>query len=314
MIVYDKAYMELRNKYIVPLSAYSVPYTSLKKTNVKSILLQKWTSVSVLNNQYVFTFEKTDLYKGLLGDIELFFIRHLIQQNDVKVCSNPELSANWNIVTNYYNAFFTASLMLRLCHRGNIFLDTSLKQSIEKLISSVTGNVVHLDSNQFFEANIAVGSSISLSSCGKDGTHELVWKKMDALLNEMLLLSRPKSDEAEILKVLIEINQQLTNTFPSILRNRVNYQPIYGMQYLDRKLFFLNNEISWVKTLLGATKTDDDNQIAIYMLAYAKYMEHFCTNLIIEYYTMRGIDNGILKKYNKNRDRKTELGSAVYSF
>lgn len=316
MLVYDRAYTEIKNKYLVPLTDYSVPYTHLKNTNVKSFILTKSKSIDVRNgNEFIFHFEQSDLFKGILGDIELFYIRQIIQNNDSRLVSKSNLSANWNIVTNYYNAFFSASLFLRLCHRGNIFLDNELKKSIERLISNVTGNVVKLDSNQFYEV-IEENSEyvLKLQPMNSDGTHEIVWKKMDLLVDELRMLTRKSSDEAFLLTSIKEINNKLVNTYPSKLRNRVNYQPMYGLQYVDKKLFSINENISWLNQLLHFENTDDDNQIACYMYAYTKYIEQFCINLIAEYYDIKGKENGILRKINNNRSDKIGNLELKYSY
>lgn len=122
MLVYDRAYIEIKNKYLIPLTNYSVPYTHLKNTNIKSFILTKSKAVTIRSrNEYIFHFEQSDLLKGVLGEVELFYIRQVIQDNDSELISKINISANWNIVTNYYSAFFSASLFLRLCYRGNIF-------------------------------------------------------------------------------------------------------------------------------------------------------------------------------------------------
>lgn len=301
MFVYDKAFMELRSKYLIPIANYSVSYNHLRNMNIKNIILTKSKAIDVLNdNEYIFHFDESDILKGLLGDIELFYIRQVIQRRDAEICGGLRISANWNIVTNYYRAFFTASLMLRLCHRGNIFFDKELKRNIEKLISNVTGNVMRLDSNQFYEVDKINDEFVLKIVPMKDGTHELVWKKMDELINQMLLLTRKKTDEALVLGEIKKINDKLKNTYPSQLRNRVNYQPLYGLEYLDKNLFHINKKISWMEQLLNFENTDNDNKIGCYMYAYTKYMEHFCLNFIAEYYNIRGNENGIIKHLNKN--------------
>lgn len=315
MHVYDKAYLDIKNRYLVPLTSYSVPYSHLRNTNIKSAIITKSTSVDKLSDsEYVFHFDEDYLYKALLGDIELFYIRKIIQKADSEFCKGDEISANWNIVTNYYNAFFAASLMLRLCHRGNIFFDNSIRRQLEIMVSNITGAVVKLESNQFYEAYEDKGNYVLKLTKANDGTHELVWRKMDTLINEMIMLSRASSDEKVILTAIQQINNTLKNTFPSQLRNRVNYQTVYGLEYIDKKLFQLNENIDWVRYLIGFSDTKDDNQIACYMFAYTKFIEHFCSNLIAEYYEMKGNENGILKTVNSHRTIKIPKDQSIFVF
>lgn len=315
MFVYDKAYMDLKNKYLVPLTQYTVPYTHLRKTNVKNFILEKSTSVSILDdNTILLYFDEKNLFKALLGDIELFYIRKIIQNKDVKFCKGEGISANWNIVTNYYNAFFAASLMLRLCFRGNIFFDDRIKNVIEKMISEISGSLIKINSNSFYEVIIEQGQYVLKLSNASANTHELVWKKMDVLIDEMLILSRPKSDEKVILESIKKINHYLKNTFPSKLRNRVNYQTQYGLEYIDNKLYQINENCDWTKELLSFFDTTNDNEIACYMFAYTKYIEFFCSNFIAEYYDIRGNENGILKRINNNSNDRIEKEKARYIF
>ena len=316
MLLYDKAYMEIKNKYLVPLSSYSVPYRSIKYTNIKEILYNKFISVEKVDKQeYIFRFEQDDILKGLLGDINLFYMRHIIQRQDSKECITNSMSANWNIVTNYYKAFFACSLLLRLCFRGNLFIDSSNKSRLENLIANTIGEAISLDGNQFFEViNIDDEFVLKLSK-SMNNTHELVWKKMDLLLDEFILLSREKSDERAFLRMLKQINKGLGNTYPSKLRNRVNYQPLYGKKYIDNELFSLNNEEYWVSTVFkyDASVNDENKEVSL-MNAYYEYIYHFCENLIAEYYEIKGNENGVIKHCNKKYDGAISLPQKQFVF
>lgn len=316
MIIFDKAYTEIKNKYIVPLSEYSIQYRSVKNLNIKEILYSKFISVEKIEkNVYVFRFEQDLLLKGLLGDIFLFYLRQLIQAKDARECTDKDISANWNIVTHYYNFFFSSSLLLRLCFRGNIFLDIDNKHKLERLISRTIGEVISLDSNQFYEVINDDGEFVLKMSKGLDNTHEIVWKKMDLLIEEFLMLCRDNSDEKLLLTTIKKISTELGNTYPSKLRNRVNYQPIYGMKYIENKLYPLNQSHTWLLNLLKYNGCkNDDNQIACIMLAYSEYIQCFCDNLIAEYYEIRGNQNGIIKQFNKKYNDKITVPKIKYSY
>ena len=301
MLLYDKAYMEIKNKYIVPLSKYSVSYRNIKYTNIKEMLYNKFISVEKIGKQeYIFRFEKDDILKGLLGDIHLFYIRHVIQSQDSKESTNCGLSANWNIVTNYYKAYFASALLLRLCFRGNLFIDEINKRKLEKLVSCTIGEAISLESNQFFEIINIDDEFVLKTTKAINNTHELVWKKMDLLLEDFILLSRDKSDERAFLTMLKQINNELGNTYPSKLRNKVNYQPLYGKKYIDNELLPLNIEQNWVSSVFKYdTSILDENRTVNLMNAYYEYIHHFCDNLIAEYYEIKGNENGVIKHCNK---------------
>ena len=148
-------------------------------------------------------------------------------------------------------------------------------------------------------------------------THEIVWKKMDELINEFLLLSNHSSDEQTILKSIKNINNKLSSTYPSQLRNRVNYQPLYGIEYIEKRLFPMNSNVSWVKELISfdwSEVKDNDNRIADVCLAYGKYIEIMCEKLISEYYNIRGNESGILRKINEGREEKITFNDYPYAF
>lgn len=313
MFVYDSAYNNLRSKYVVPLSKYYIRYDSLKNNNIKEILSTKFTSVQRDEaGNFLFTFEHEVLFKALLGDIQLFYIKEKLQKADVIVCANEELSSNWNIVTHYYHGFFCASLLLRLCFRGNIFLEVSKKRELEQLVSQVLGEVIKLESNLFYEV-IPNGTDYILKlSKSSANTHEIVWEKIGLLIDEMLLLSRKKSDEEVVLKAIKYMNNSLTNTYPSKLRNRVNYQLIYGVKYLDNSLYPVNSNTSWLYNVINFQDTKDDNQIANAMYAYICYLELLCDNLIAEYFSLRGNENGLVKNINKKCNNKIRISDIKY--
>ncbi len=301
MLIYDTAYQQMKSNYLIPLTSYSVKYCELDEINIKQALSGKYTSITPLGSRkYAFHFDTDTIMRTIIGEAQLFYIRHLIQKNDSFFCDSNEVSANWNIVTCYYNAFFSASLMLRLCHRGNVFLDSEYKKRLEEMIALLTGDVVSLDSNQFYEIKSDGNGYYIILSGTADGTHEFVWKKMDELINEIIIYSRDKSDERTILSTINKVNHQLRNTYPSQLRNRVNYKPLYGLKFIDNQLYRLNQNFDWVRYLLNYDYSSDDNSVACCMMAYSKYIEHFCNNFFADYYEIRGCKNSLLKKYNKS--------------
>lgn len=205
--------------------------------------------------------------------------------------------------------------MLRLCHRGNVFLEREFKKELEIIISEIIGEPIKLMSNQFYEV-VKIDNKYVLKITGiSDGnTHEIVWKKLDLLMNEILLLAKKRTDEYLILSSIVKINNVLENTYPSKLRNKVNYKPVYGLDYIDKKLLRINRDIDWPKWIISFANTDDDNKIATCMYAYTKYIECFCSNFIAEYYAMRGCENGLLRSINKYSDKRIKADEMIFDF
>lgn len=316
MLVYDDAYRQIRLKYLIPISKYTVNYRSLKTTNIKEILLSNFTSVEKDNNDYIFYFEDETLLKALLGDIELFYIRTILHKQDVLKCDSIDLSANWNIVTNYYYSFFCASLMLRLCFRGNIFLDDTIKKQLEKIIAMILNTTsITLDSNQFYNVEKKGSHYVLRLSKSEANTHEVVWKKLNELFWEIKQNAKENSDESTILKNIIAINSKIGVTYPSKLRNKVNYQPLYGLKAIDKSIHKVFYQTDWYDIFLFPIKdlSSEDNH-AKAMYSYTMYIEWFCNNLISEYYEIQGKENGILKNINKNREDKIPVPGLKINF
>lgn len=86
MLILDKGYVEIRNKYVRPLSQYYIQYRQLKNCNVKSVLLKSIQNVRKNTvNEYIIDIDEEILFKALLGDAFLFYIRSIIQKNDFEI-------------------------------------------------------------------------------------------------------------------------------------------------------------------------------------------------------------------------------------
>lgn len=323
MVVYAGAFTEIRNKYILPLSKYNIQYSKLEKNNIKTLLfsenLKKVDSYS--KNKYKISFnDNAALFTAILGDIKLMYIRMLIQEQDfmcVSQCSN-NISANWNIVTAYYHGFFSASLLLRLCFRGNIYLDNDKKAKLEITISELIGLRISLNNNLFYEISKDEEEwFLILSNCDSN-THKAVWEELNNLLQDTLLLTKKNSDEYNIINTILCINRYLSPNFPSLLRNRVNYQTLYGKKYIDNKLYHLQTSSNWVRILNNFSYynylINDDTQLSLLFYAYDKYITIFAKKLIYEYYEYRGRQDGVIKQLNKKFINKINVSFLPFDY
>ena len=321
MVIYDKAYLSIKTKYIVPLSKYRIKYQSLNKCNIKDLLLngdiKSIEKISV--NDYKIFVDEEILFKSLLGDILLMYIRSMIQKKDCDVIHNESanISSNWNIVTYYYSSYFFASLLLRLCHRGTIFFNNEEKKRVKEIFSEFIGSVVNIDSNVIYEIQKTKNGYVLFLRKGDAKTHELVWREVAVLLSEFQPLCTHKSDEETILNLLNTINNDLTPTYPSQLRNRVNYQLKYGIKYLNNQLYSVNTGISWIHELLSydriKTKNNDAKICDIYY-SYSRYIEIWANKMLADYYELIGTDNGIVKYMNKKFMTPVQIETYPFDF
>ncbi len=324
MLVFDKAYNEVRSKCIVPLSRYNIRYDSLKVMGIKNLLKSKLNRAEfdlIDNKSFLLYFEQDSLLKGLLADINLIYIKALLQNNDLKLQNPVNISANWNIVTNYYASFCYASLFLRLNFCGNLFLDGKVKSDFEELLSLLLNNRVSISSSNIFfkimqDKNDEYYMRISPSG---SNSHKFVWNEMNNLINELISYSRVNSDEQTVLKSLRTINANLGNCFPSVHRNKVNYQPIYSLYFLENNLYSIdanNKNNSWLKEILyyESNNKQDDNKSSRLLAAYTKYIEIFSEKLISDFFELKGKDNNIVSKINKKKGYNIEIEDFPYSF
>lgn len=313
MLIFDERYNMLVDKYIVPVTSYNIAYTKMKKAALKDLLVEKAKNIIVDSTTTVtFFFNKDDLLKALINDTNHFLIRSLLQLNASHKMhlSTEDAATNWNIVTDYYYSFFVAGLLLRLCHRGTFFFDDQTKRKITSVINAFTGKTYVIGSNCAFKITLNEKDSeysMSLTTCTQK-THELVWVQVSALLSDIMLLSGRRSDEFTLLQKLSEVNQKQGSTFPSQLRNKVNYQPHYGAKETDRDYHHHNPSMlegRWLDPILTFTERSDDDQMCINLFtAYVGYLQTLTFNLLHAYFERRGRGNGVISSINKNRISK----------
>lgn len=319
MVVLDKGYIEMRNKYVRPLSSHTLPYSRIRNNNMKELLLSKIQDVAQENHKgYLLTFHEDDLMKALLGDIFMFYVKSVLQNHDFEqIIKNPSISPNWNIVTNYYKAFYNVSLLLRICHRGNVFFDADYKRKLEQIISIHIGERIVLDSNMFYYIEEISGVIKLRLTRSENNTHEVVWKKINEIFSEMLPLANPKSEEKMFLLSCIAINDKLSDTFPSKLRNKVNYQPIYGLEAVEKKLHPIRKSGNWVREIIGFDGKEvarNDNRIVNVYTAYAIYIEKLAYRFMQDYFEMKGRGDFILAKINSMREDKIIIPDVPFSY
>lgn len=304
MRIFENAFEDYRTRFIVPMKDYGVQYNHLRVQNIKRALCDgKMTGVSTDNNDYLFYFDKDTILKALVGEIELFYIRAIMQKEDAKVisASHREISDNWIIVTSYYYTFFLSSFLLRLCYRGNIYFDNESKNKLSKLVSTIIGDVIVLPNNCIFQIEQKDSQYVCrLSSSGNNGTHEIVWKEVNKLLEDMYRKSLNPSDERTVLRCVLDINKLFGCTYPSELRNKINYRAIYGFEFLESNFHGIStaNDNNWLNFILefdSFANKNDDKMIKL-LSSYCRYLETLAFNLWHSYILVYGRGNGILHR------------------
>ena len=327
MLIFDYAYNSLRQTYIVPLSDYQTKYSSLRKNNIKTAIMNADFSSFMYDSnskEIILSFTADKLLPALLGDIWLCYIRSELQCESAKQIYSlqPDFCPNWSIVSDYYGSFFDASALLRLTMRGNIFLDAQTMATLKKSANAFLGFEINIDQNCVYyiekEASTVDRYSLHLHS-SKHQTHETVWIETGKIIRNMRNESHQKSDELTVLNWIIRCLDTLGDTFPSQLRNTVNYQLLYGLNAVDKKILPSNvfsMSSKWLDPVLENSikkKSPDALKIAVFK-SYALYIHILTYNLISEYLDMRGIGFGIMSALNKHRELKLSKPSAIYTY
>ncbi len=325
MLIFNKRYNALVSKYIVPLTDYGVAFSKLRQNALKSILTEKVIKIeSISSNSAIFYFDKGDLLKALVNDISLFYIRTILHREAAQnqYSDSPDSSINWSIVTDYYYAFFLSALFLRLCHQGTFYFDNSERDKIRDIIFNLSGITSSIGNNCYFkiETNDIDREYKLILAHASSKTHELVWERVANVFSNIIALDNEQdSDEYTILRSINDLNQKMGATFPSKLRNKVNYRPHYSLKELNREYYSPKvacEENHWLSSILtyNGEKTENDQLTINYFSAYIRYIQAFSFNLLKEYDDRRGRESGVLSSINKNRTKKIRQPQPVFTY
>ena len=224
---------------------------------------------------------------SLAGDMLQLRIKSKVHRSDYRLISPiHDLSANWDIVTSYYSFFFSALFLMRLLYRGTLFFDKDLKNQIEHRISESFGQVISLESNNTFRIDYSTECIELVKSDGN--VHEAVWKEVSKIIGEMLQLSNPHSKERTLLNIISMINTKKGPTFPSKLRNIVNYQPDSVIAFLENEFHKVTNHTDYVRLIENYEYCADeplDKTINLFS-AYHQFIVELADNFFGDYLEM----------------------------
>lgn len=252
MTIFGLGYQYIEMKYISPLINYEVPFDRLNENNIKYLLKEKIKNVSYSSNmkEIYIEFDYSDAINALLGDIEYFNMRIIAQSSNLSL----PLTSCWNFVTHYYFYFFIGTIILRFFHRGNLYLTNEEAQDILSKFLLYNSEPYNLSrGNYIYKFNILNDCiKMTLKNVGGKGPHETTW---DIIFNEILveIHSKSKIGDTEFTSLTLLRNySQYRNKILSILRNKINYQPVYGYKSILNSIDkpnILYNESDWFEKI-----------------------------------------------------------------
>lgn len=325
MLVFGKGYNGIKKKYIIPLSKHRVIYRSISSNSIKNEIGSGNNIGFRMNgNEYIFIYSE-DILIIQLADSWKSYIRAILQYDAARKIDmmTPDICPNWDIVSDYYYAFYCACTILRFCLRGTTFIDSTTVKKINGIITEVMGCPTNLPNCNNFDyrlrkcdEGVNLYELVVKKSNGQ--THETVWNSIKELLIEMREESPRDSDEYTTLSSLLKILNTLDATFPSKLRNEVNYQLKYGVLALEKKIYpsraCVGKKKNWLEPILSYDGKDQTLEKRIELFrSYTEYLHTLMLNLVYEYDSIQG-STGITKALNKHRTLQVDLPEGCYSY
>ena len=292
-------YINIRNTYLIPLVGTKIAQEKAKFWTMSELLLKYAKNFHQNNNCTYITFSKDEFYKTLISEIHLFQVKRLHLHKNLNVAN---LSSNWEFVTLYYEFFFTSFIFLLFLHRGFVFINDTIAQTIESVLNQLSNNVCKFSKGNYFffeDPSATTSDLVTICFCKSgDNTHEALWKKLpETIKNE--LLCKANNIEKSVYENLKEAVKIYGDAFPSQTRNHFNYTAQSAYNDIQKNISFVYKHSSdHIKDFLklSFSKSDDWAQKARIVQYYYKILNKL-TDLLYNEYVTRGNENNDFHKY-----------------
>lgn len=317
MIVFGTRYQSIRSLHIFPLLKYSVAEGKLEYNTIKGRILNAKAAVVLAKaHSYELYFDEEEIFKALLGEIELFYTRTLAQYVNLKRATDYN-TQDWNYVTSYYFSFFALNTCMRLNHRGSTFIGDELANLLTNFIQIMSGETVKLlPGNYTFKLKRESNSSdiVLVLSKSPYGAHEQSWISAFEFLRELINIDSTVDDEYTILKQVIEMAHIYRPTFPSKLRNNINYNPQYGLFSIKEQLISIRPLEKLSNMVHEVISFQEKDGIANEMKASITYGQYFfvLAAKLYEEYRERGQACPILQKTRDDFLKRNNINALSY--
>lgn len=293
-------YINIRDKFIIPLVNYGINRKSYEYWGFKDVISNNILSLNKLEGKSIeIELSKSDYYKGLHCDIEMFINKSFIQYSDFIHSAN--CSTTWSFVTLYYFAFFNATCFLRFLNRGFLFLNKEQKKRFEDYSLAVYSTPISLESGNYFfsfkEINTNGNVVITLTFKG-DNFHKMKWIQLESTLRE--LIPACDKDETAIYKMILSLFSSFSNEFPSMLRNKLNYNGDSSILDFEHSLPRIDLESIKLDFIKGLFKLKTEPTFTNKIIATA-YIGSFLLRYNKELYNEYAIRSGLGRDFSVER-------------
>lgn len=221
---FNTAFIYTRNKYILPRIKYGIPVEKSNYWRLKNIISERIQSISSTTNVcFNISLKKEDYFKLIFCESELFLNKSFIQLNDYHKLIDKS-SGSWSFVTLYYSLFFNLSCLLRFLNKGYVYLTPEYAKKISDAYLALNSSPIKISyGNYFFETDCIDDGygNIKISFNKVDTTHKVIWEEFKKALQT--LSSQATDRELAIYKVILSHFNKYQNSYPSALRNELNY-------------------------------------------------------------------------------------------
>lgn len=261
MELFGQNYFRIRNESIIPSIGYGIKKTKVEHWGFKEVLTTQLIELRKISaNIYEIEISKSDFYKALHCDIELFMNKCFVQYNDFVVSKNN--SSTWSFVTMYYLSFFSMTAFFRLMRKGFIFLQQDQAKNLENFSLAMYGTIISVKpGNYYFSYNgeSANGNIILNLSNKGEGVHKLSWIQLENTIREFLPFC--DADEKTIFQSLLNYFIYFKSEFPSHLRNKLNYHGDSSLLDLDKKLINKDLKFEERDLIRGILSINNDSRL-----------------------------------------------------
>lgn len=275
-----------KNMFAVPLAHYSMKEDKLSAHNIKYLLKNHNISDGGRTGKKIeLWFDIDDFYKALLGDIEYFYSRALVQYANL-ARHESSLSPDWLVVTEYYFGFFSATALMRFFRRGNLWIDNNTASYLSDVLTIIAGEKIAMTSGNYsFTVEEYTASQVLLSLTQSKDSHVKTWNQVNDILQEMIKLGSGEDDEFTVLTSLKQILNREGCTFPSVVRNKVNYQGVHGVDTMKNAFPQVPTGVTLARVIKGILKYDGAERNNLQeQINLSVYYSHYLFALVSKLY------------------------------
>lgn len=300
----DANFRRIRDNFIIPRINYGIRYNKANFWSFKENLVNKIISIKKKEGKtYEILMPVDDYFKSIHCDIELFTNKYEIQLYELQ--SQKYISQTWNFVTLYYFNFFLTTCLFRFLNRGFIFLNTTHAKIIQDTAYALNSEIIAVNHGNYYFYSPGVdayGNIVVNLSFKGDNVHKSTWIQLEAILVDFYKYS--KNEEKALLGLFLSHFKCFAHEYPSILRNKLNYNGESSLLDLNRSLIdvnvILDIDSKFLKKLskVALDKESDISKMRSFELL-ASYLYSLLNSLHYEYQ----LRSDFGKDFKKNREQ-----------